>query len=35
MPAFKAINDGDMIDLGGLSLEVISLPGLPGEYVSC
>ena len=27
MPAFKAINDGDMIDLGGLSLEVISLPG--------
>ena len=27
MPPFKAINDGDAIDLGGLMLEVISLPG--------
>ena len=27
MPPFKAINDGDAIDLGGLILEVISLPG--------
>lgn len=27
MPPFKAINDGDIIDLGGLTLEVISLPG--------
>lgn len=27
MPAFKAIYDGDVIDLGGLSLEAISIPG--------
>lgn len=27
MPPFKAIYDGDVIDLGGLTLEVISLPG--------
>jgi hydroxyacylglutathione hydrolase len=27
MPAFKPINDGDIIDLGGLTLEVILLPG--------
>jgi glyoxylase-like metal-dependent hydrolase (beta-lactamase superfamily II) len=27
MPPFKPINDGDVIDLGGLTLEVISLPG--------
>jgi hydroxyacylglutathione hydrolase len=27
MPPFKAISDGDIIDLGGLTLEVISLPG--------
>jgi hydroxyacylglutathione hydrolase len=27
MPPFKTINDGDVIDLGGLKLEVISLPG--------
>ncbi|MDI9483359.1 MAG: MBL fold metallo-hydrolase [Bacillota bacterium] len=27
MPPFKAINDGDAIDLGGLTLEVVSLPG--------
>ena len=27
MPPFKPVNDGDVIDLGGLTLEVISLPG--------
>ncbi|HOQ08100.1 MAG TPA: MBL fold metallo-hydrolase [Clostridiales bacterium] len=27
MPPFKPINDGDVIDLGGLTLEAISLPG--------
>ncbi|HHY82307.1 MAG TPA: MBL fold metallo-hydrolase [Clostridiales bacterium] len=27
MPPFKTIKDGDEIDLGGLTLEVISLPG--------
>lgn len=27
MPPFKPINDGETIDLGGLTLEVISLPG--------
>lgn len=27
MPSFKSINEGDTIDLGGLTLEVISLPG--------
>lgn len=27
MPPFKEINDGEIIDLGGLTLEVISLPG--------
>jgi glyoxylase-like metal-dependent hydrolase (beta-lactamase superfamily II) len=27
MPPFKPIKDGDAIDLGGLTLDVISLPG--------
>lgn len=27
MPPFKPINDGDFIDLGGLTLDIISLPG--------
>ncbi|NLU26387.1 MAG: MBL fold metallo-hydrolase [Hungateiclostridium thermocellum] len=27
MPPFKAIYDGDVIDLGGLTLEVLSIPG--------
>jgi glyoxylase-like metal-dependent hydrolase (beta-lactamase superfamily II) len=27
MPPFKAIHDGDVIDLGGLTLEIILLPG--------
>ena len=32
MPPFKPIKDGDIIDLGGLTLDVISLPGhTPGS----
>lgn len=27
MPPFKPINDGDVIDLGGLTLEAVSIPG--------
>jgi len=27
MPPFKPINDGDIIDLGGLTLEIVLLPG--------
>jgi glyoxylase-like metal-dependent hydrolase (beta-lactamase superfamily II) len=27
MPPFKPIRDGDVIDLGGLTLDIISLPG--------
>ena len=34
MPPFKAINEGDIIDLGGRTLEVFELPGhTPGSIV--